>query len=129
MRDKSIGSTAIDVLASLAVVGLCIVVIVAVIGPGHALAKKQDEIRVDGVRNIMEAMLELQTVAPEYMDRLRDAVLATGAPPRVMVGNAEICAGDWGVQCGDAILSDGCVDIGAFLGDYLLEMPVDPSNV
>lgn len=129
MRDKSIGSTAIDVVAAIGIVVTMVVIAIAVAGPGRAFAQRRDELRVDGVRNIMEAMIELQTVAPQHIDRLRAAVEATGAPPRVMIGSGETCAGDWGAQCGDALLADGCVDLGVFLGDYLSQMPVDPESL
>lgn len=126
MRDRSIGRTTIDVVTSLGIAGLLIVVAVLVIGPERALQKERDEFRVDAVRDIMEALIEVQTVDPESMDRLRDAVEASGAPPRVMIGTGVSCAGDWGVECSDAILADGCTDFGAFLQDYLAPLPVDP---
>lgn len=128
MRDRTLGRTTIDIVASIGVVALLFVVVVGIMGPERAVQKERDEMRVDGVRNIMEAFLELQTVDPEAMDRLRDAVEASGAPPRVMIGAGESCAGDWGVQCGDAILADGCTDLRGFLEDYLSPLPVDPDD-
>lgn len=122
------GRTTLDVVASIAAVSLLIAVVAAVVGPAHALAEKNDEQRVDGVRNVMEAILELQTVAPERVDDLRQAANVAGAPPRVMIGSAGDCSGDWGAQCGDAILADGCLDADVYLGDYLAELPIDASS-
>lgn len=119
------GRTTLDVVTSVAAVMLLLAIIAAIIGPARVLAKKTDEARVDGVRNIMEAILELQTVDPERVDDMRQAAELAGVPPRVMIGRTADCSGDWGVQCGDAILADGCLDAGIYLGEYLAAMPVD----
>lgn len=123
------GKTTLDAVTALAAVMLIMAVIAAFVGPTRALAQKQDEERIDGVRNIMEAVLEMQIVDPERVDDLRDAAEATGAPPRVMVGSAEDCSGDWGAQCGDAVLADKCLDVDPYLADYLGDMPFDVSDV
>lgn len=118
----------IDVVASIGVAAFFVVLLVTFMNPARALERTRDESRVDAVRNIMEAMIEIQTVDPDAMDRLRDAVEASGAPPRVMLGTGETCAGDWGNACSDAILADGCADMSVFLSDYLASIPVDPSQ-
>lgn len=120
------GSTTIDVAASIAVVMFLAALTVALMAPGWQLRRVNDTSRTEDVRNIMEALLEMQTVDPESVDKLRSAVESAGAPPRVMFGTAESCVGDWGTQCGDAILADTCLDGEAFgLGEYLETFPID----
>ncbi|MBI1907906.1 hypothetical protein HYS28_00625 [Candidatus Uhrbacteria bacterium] len=122
------GKSTLDVVTSVAAVMFLVAAVAASVGPARALAQKQDEARIDGVRNIMEAILELQTVDPERVDELREAAEASGAPPRVMVGSADDCSGDWGVQCGDAVLADHCLDVDPYLSDYLGDAPFDGSD-
>lgn len=120
------GRTTIDVLASIAAVMFVILLVAGFMGPRQLLSRTHDEMRVDGVRNIMEAILEMQTVDPDAVDRLREAYEDAGAPPRVMLGSAVLCAGDWGVQCGDEILADECLDAERYgLTSYIPKMPVD----
>lgn len=123
------GKTTLDAVTACAAVMLMVAIIAAFVGPSRALAQKEDEARVDGVRNIMEAVLEMQIVDPQRVDDLRDAAEATGAPPRVMIGSAHDCAGDWGTQCGDAVLADTCLDADLYLADYLGEVPFDASDI
>ncbi len=123
------GRTTIDAAASVAVIMLLIALAIGLAAPARALKRVNDEARTDDVRNLMEAMLEMQTVAPQNVDRLRAAVEAAGAEPRVMFGTGKACAGDHGVQCDDMLLADTCVDAGMYgLADYLPAMPVDAGN-
>lgn len=122
------GRTTIDVAASVGVVLFLTALTVAVSAPRYRLQQVNDALRTDGVRNIMEAILEMQTVTPDDVDRLRAAYDAAGAPPRVMLGTGESCAGDWGAQCSDAVLADGCLDPALF-GNYLAVPPVDAGNL
>ncbi len=128
MARRFFGATTIDVVTATACLALLIAVTAAVVGPAHRVAVHRDALRTDGVRNIMEAMLEMQTVDPERIDALRDGAEASGAPPRVMIGTGETCAGDWGAQCSDAILADDCLDFTEFAGAYLSTAPVDPDE-
>lgn len=128
MAHGYMGRTTIDIAASVAVVMFLVVLTVGLSAPGHQLKRVNDEMRTDGVRNIMEAILEMQTVDPDSVDRLREEFDNAGAPPRVMLGSAESCAGSWGVQCGDAILADTCLDP-TFFGKYLAEVPIDGGSL
>lgn len=128
MARRFLGATTIDVVTATACAMLLLAITAAVVGPAHRLAERRDALRTDGVRNIMEAVLEMQTIAPERVDALRNGAEASGAPPRVMVGNGETCAGDWGAQCSDAILADDCLDFTEFAGAYLSTAPIDPDD-
>lgn len=129
MARRFLGATTIDAVTATACAMLLLAITAAVVGPAHRVAERRDAIRTDGVRNIMEAILEMQTVEPEHVDALRDGAEASGAPPRVMVGNGETCAGDWGAQCSDAILADDCLDFTEFAGKYLSKAPIDPDGM
>ncbi len=122
------GATTIDAVTATACALFLVVVVAAIVGPTHRAAERRDEIRVDDVRNIMEAVLEMQTVDSARVDALRDAAESTGAPPRVMFGSGTSCAGDFGPQCSDAIVADDCLDATEFAGAYLSSVPVDPSG-
>lgn len=122
------GRTTLDAVTGLAAIMLLIAVIAVFVGPARALAQKQDEARVDGVRNIMEAILEMQIVDPERVDNLRQAAELAGSPPRIMIGSAADCAGDWGVQCSDTVLADKCLDADLYLANYLENLPFDTSS-
>ncbi len=129
------GKTTIDVMTSTAVIFLTVAIVAMIVGPAHRLAVHNDDVRTDDVRNIMEAILDMQTVDPARVDNLRSALESAGSPPRVMIsggagsgfagGKNTSCAGDHGVQCGDAILADTCVDIMPFIDGYISHIPVD----
>ena len=122
------GATTIDAVTANACALFLVVVVAAIVGPAHRAAERRYEIRVDDVRNIMEAVLEMQTVDPARVDAIREAAEATGAPPRVMFGNGASCSGDFGGQCSVAITADDCLDATEFAGAYLPSVPVDPSG-
>lgn len=122
------GATTIDVVTAVAGAMFLIALTAGVVGPAHRLMARRDAQRTDDVRNIMEAVLEMQTVDPDRVDSLRAAAEASGAPPRVVFGNGTSCAGDFGSQCTDAIVADDCLDATEFAGEYLSSVPIDPSG-
>lgn len=122
------GATTIDTVTATACAMFLIALTAAVVGPARHVAQLRDAQRTEDVRNIMEAVLEMQTVEPERVDALRNQAEASGAPPRVLFGSGTSCAGDWGAQCSDAILADDCLDATEFAGGYLSTAPVDPDD-
>ncbi len=119
------GATPIDVLAATALVFFGVAIIVVFLTPGYRLAKERDEVRVDNVRNIMEAIIAMETSDPVRIDAIAQSARASGAPPRVMIGNGVSCAGDWGRACTDDILADRCLDLAEFSVGYISFVPID----
>lgn len=128
-RHTHMPSTVLDILAAFAAVGLLVVVLVAVARPFLRLNSEQDAVRTSDVKNIMQAMLELQIVDSLRMDELVSGIRASGAPLRVMIGTAGDCSGSYGAECGDDVLSNVCVDVASFLTPkYLDFVPRDPDR-
>lgn len=129
MTERFTGATTIDAVTATACAMFLVALVALVVGPARRVAELRDAQRTEDVRNIMEAVLEMQTVEPERVDALRDAYEASGAPPRVMFGNGTSCMGDWGPQCSDAILADDCLDAAEFASGYLADVPIDVDDM
>ncbi len=123
-----LGRTTLDVITALATTFFIILTVILVSNPSGALAEKSDSRRTDDVRALMQAVLTLQAQDPTNFYAFQQAVAGAGTPPRIMLGGAGDCSGDWGTQCGDAILADHCVDTAAYLGPYLSKIPYDASS-
>ena len=115
------GYTLIDVIAAcLLVLILFLVFALAFSNPHAALERQHDEVRMDGVRDLMEAVLELKNEQPEVFWALMEDV-AGGAK---MIGT--------GVACGGPVTADACatempcLDLTGLLAPYVNPLPADP---
>lgn len=122
------GRTTLDVITALATTFFIILTIILVSNPSGALAEKSDTRRTDDVRALTQAILTLQIQDPTNFYAFQQAVAGAGTPPRIMLGGGSDCSGNWGSQCGDAILADHCVDTNAYLGSFLSKIPYDASS-
>ncbi|MDP2632063.1 MAG: hypothetical protein Q8P30_04865 [Candidatus Uhrbacteria bacterium] len=119
------GYTKTDLVIAFAIILVATVIIVFIANPARRLAERNDVVREDGVRDIMEVMLEMF-----YDDSTTfAAMIEPTAYDRVMIGTGEGCAGDFGLLCGDEAISDDCFNLStSAIPDYISELPVDPND-
>lgn len=119
-----IGHTNIEILTSAVLIIFLFFIVAMLANPKLALKKERDLIREDGVRNIMEMMLEMQIEDEEAFAK----VVGPATVGKTMIGEAENCTGSYGARCADEILRDECVDLGAESKKYMDSVPVDPED-
>lgn len=114
----------IDVIAALLLVAaLLIVGALLFTNPYSELERQYDQVRYDGVRDLMEAVLELKSEQPEVFWALLEE-LDEGA---VMVGTGEVCGGP--ATVGECSQDMDCLDLSDILSSYLNPLPSDPMVV
>ncbi len=119
-----IGHTNIEILTSATLVIFLFFIVAMMANPKLALEKRRDLVREDGVRNIMEMLLEMQVEDEEAFA----SFVGPSTAGKTMIGSADDCAGSYGARCADDFLRDECVDIGESSKKYLNEVPVDPDD-
>lgn len=118
------GHTWREIVTSFALIAFAILIVIVVLQPGVQMKRERDLVREEGVRDLMEGMLEMRYRNPEMFA----ALMGTVAAGQTMIGTAYECAGDFGPRCGDVILRDSCVNLEEFGSkEYLPTLPVDPS--
>jgi len=115
------GYTLIDVIAAcLLVLVLFFVFAVAFSNPHDELQRQHDEVRMDGVRDLMEAMLELQNEQPELFWTLLESLKGEA----YMIGSGTSCGGPTTADVCAAEMP--CLDLSDTLTSYLDPIPSDP---
>ena len=118
-------ATRLDVITSLGLVIFLGLAIVLAIGPWQVLAKERDVKRTEHVRQIMAALLQLESDDEQTFDTLVARLRAAG-DLKVMIGTGD-CADSHGPQCADVVTSDACLLLRDFVGDeFLPVIPLDP---
>jgi hypothetical protein len=119
------GYSNIEAFTAGAIVLFVAFVLVAAGGPSEELRMERDEVRQEGVRDIMEVMLDLQLSDYESFS----GIVGRVTDRRVMIGSGVDCSGGFGSACADASLTDACLDISGFFdGHDIDEPPVDPDG-
>ncbi len=111
----------IDVIAAFLLVAVLLIVgALLFTNPYAELERQHDVVRHDGVRDLMEAMLELQQEQPEvFWDLLEEL-----DEEAMMVGTGTVCGGPATVaECSQDML---CLDLTETLASYLAALPSDP---
>jgi len=117
------GYSYLEILTALAIVSVLALVISTFANPAWHLRREYDAVREDGVRDYMEALLDLQL---EELDAF-EPIFSEIEGQRAMIGTGESCAGGFGDQCSDEILSDTCLDLtDELIPIYLESLPIDP---
>lgn len=116
------GYTYTEVIIAFGLVIAVVITVVAIMNPINKARIARDDVRTEDVRNIFEALVEMQFTDSEAFA----GIVGTVAGGRTMVGTASICAGEYGPQCSNGTLQDHCVNL-AELGvlDYVKTLPVD----
>jgi len=123
--NKPRGYTIIEVVTAVAVVILIMLVGVVIANPKDSLEDAYREQQLDGVRDYMEVMSELQA---SDLDLFYEIALQA-QDQKIMIGIGEGCDGTFGSQCEDIELSDTCLYVQEYLPDsYIEDLPFDSSN-
>lgn len=118
------GHTTIETITAGAVLLFLFFVIVMVKNPLLSLKKQHDLIREEGVKDIMEILLEMEVTNPESFAK----VVGPAAAGKSMIGTAESCAGSYGSRCADDVLRNDCLDLQKYASGFLEEVPIDPRD-
>lgn len=119
------GYTIIEVITAVFVVAVFLLIGIVLGNPKDSLADAYREQQLDGVRDYMEAMLELYTDDQQVFYEI--ALMAQDQ--KIMIGIGEGCQGSFGNQCEDDELADACLPLQKILpGGYLDELPYDASR-
>ena len=117
------GYTLIDVIAAcLLVLILFLISTVVFSNPYVALQRQHDEVRMDGVRDLMEAVLEMKSVQPEVFWALIDELQGEVS----MIGTGTTCGGP--VTTDTCTTEMPCLDLRDSFAPYLDSLPTDPST-
>ncbi len=90
--------------------------------PTQRLAVARDDIRADGTRDYMEAILEIISRSDGDFSK----ILNSAEGMKAVIGE-NVCEGSFGDNCLNIETSDTCFPVG-FFEDYLTEIPVDPKR-
>lgn len=123
--DNPHGYTHIEIIAAFALFGVVAFLIVMIANPFLQLRKENDDVRIEGVRDIMEIMMEMQIKDPEDFA----AFAGASAAGKTMIGANSSCAGSFGAQCSDEVLQNHCLDLAAVAEpSYIDQIPIDPQE-
>ncbi len=123
--NKPRGYTIIEVITAVLVVALILLIGIVIANPKDSLEDAYREQQLDGVRDYMEVMLELQA---SDVDLFYEVALQAQYQ-KVMIGIGEGCDGSFGDQCEDVELADACLNVQEYLPEsYLEELPFDTSD-
>lgn len=115
--NKPRGYTVIEIITAVLVVAILLLAGIVIANPSKALEDEYREAQLDGVRDYMEVMLELQVTDPDLFYEIALQV----ENQRVMIGIGQGCNGSFGSQCKDIDLADECLDIQEYLTEGMLD--------
>lgn len=118
------GHTNIELITAAVVLLFVGFVIVMIKNPVLVLKQQHDLVRQDGVKDIMEILLEMEYRDPESFAK----VLGPAAAGRSMIGSVDDCSGSYGSRCSAEVLRDDCIDLKKYTEGYIDQVPVDPLN-
>lgn len=118
--------TRLDYVLAVGLTGLILFVITLSVNPVRSFAYARDEARMDGVREIMTAIMQMPVDNRAKYEALLDRAEGREGQ-RFMLGNGASCAGSWGKYCEDGRVPDDCLPVEEIFAseDFV---PVDPKT-
>ncbi len=122
---KFMRATTLDIVTSCVIFAFLVFLTIMVTQPLAKARERRNDVRADGVRAVMAALLQWSNDDPASFVTWKETLQAQGNEKYVISFGAS-CDGSFSERCSDELVADTCIQFDALPDAYLAALPVDP---